>query len=71
MSTKHKKHQIIFVKKGLLEIRLNRHKGCQLHLIGNVLQDILPPESSKQLFLQPLLNNISRNINRNVQVLFS
>ena len=31
MSTKHTKHQIIFVKKGLLEIRLkirlNRHKG--------------------------------------------
>ena len=35
-------------KKGLLEIRLNRHKGCQLCLTQNVLQDILPPESSKK-----------------------
>ena len=47
MSTKHKKHQIIFVKKGLREIRLNRQNGCQLHLTENFLQDILPPESSK------------------------
>ena len=68
MSTKHKKHQIIFVKKGLLEIRLNRHKACQLHLTGNVLQDILSPESSKQLFLQPLPKNISRNINFSISI---
>ena len=72
MSTKHKKHQIIFVKKkGLLEIRLSRHKGCQLHLTENVLQDILPLESSKKLFLQPSATNISRNTIGNVQVLFS
>ena len=66
MFTKQKKHQIIFVKKGLLEIQFTRHKGCQFHLTKNVLQDYLPPQSSKQLFLQPL-----PNINRNVQVLFS
>ena len=44
---KTQKHQIIFVKKGLLEMILNGQKGCQLHLTENVLQDIFPPESSK------------------------
>ena len=48
MSTKYKKHQIIFgKKKRLLEITLSQHKGCQLHLTENALQDILPPETSK------------------------
>ena len=70
MSTKHGKHQIIFVKKGLLEIKLNRHKGCQLHLTENVLQD-LSSDSFKKLFLQPLPKNINKNINRNAQVLLS
>ena len=71
MSTKHGKHQIIFVKKGLLEIKLNRHKGCQLHLTENVLQDILSSDSFKKLFLQPLPKNINKNINRHAQVLLS
>ena len=30
-------------EKGLLEIRPNRRKGCQLHLTENVLQDNPPP----------------------------
>ena len=34
-------------KKRLLEITLSQHKGCQLHLTENALQDILPPETSK------------------------
>ena len=47
MSTKYKKQIIFGKKKRLLEITLSRHKGCQLHLTENALQDILPPETSK------------------------
>ena len=34
----------------MLEIKPDRRKGCQFHLGENILQDILPPYSSKELF---------------------
>ena len=50
MSTRHKNIKLFSWGENLLEIKPDRRKGCQFHLSENILQDILPPYSSKELF---------------------
>ena len=42
MAARHKKHQIIFVRRRFAQDPVDA-LGCQLHLTENVLQDILTP----------------------------
>ena len=42
MATRHKNIKFFSEEECLLEIRDNRHKGCQLHLTEYVLQNVLP-----------------------------
>ena len=67
MFTKHKNIKLFSWEEGLLEIRLNQPKGCQLHLTENVLQDILLNHQNNYLFSLHQ-KSIIRNTNYKVQV---
>ena len=61
MSTKHKKRQIIFVKRRIVRDKTHRYKSCQLYLPENVLQDILPLLLNPQITFLQLLTPMCRS----------